>query len=109
MDQLSPNPSNSSTSSHLQETFQPSEKHTDPVKRQKQPKSIEPPSLFQGENELKQYLEALASIPDVRKDRIASIQAALQQGNYSICAEELADALIRDLSTQPPKSSSSST
>ncbi len=49
--------------------------------------------------EINQYTDAMAELPDVREDRIVQIQAAIESGTYSVSSQNLADKLIQDLST----------
>ncbi len=59
----------------------------------------EPISISQTGQEIKQYTEAMAELPDIRKERIDQIQAALVSGTYSVSSQDLADKIIQDLST----------
>ncbi|TFG61810.1 MAG: flagellar biosynthesis anti-sigma factor FlgM [Nitrospirales bacterium] len=68
----------------------------------------EPVSLSPIGQEIRQYTKAMADIPDIRKERITQIQAALKKGAYSISSQDLADKLIQEISSLPPAPSSSS-
>lgn len=47
------------------------------------------------------YLEQMSQVPDVRQDKIAHFQKAIDSQNYVISAEKLADSLIQELHTHP--------
>ncbi|WP_376753384.1 flagellar biosynthesis anti-sigma factor FlgM [Candidatus Nitrospira allomarina] len=47
------------------------------------------------------YLEQMSQIPDVRQDKIAHFQQAIDSQNYVISAENLADSLIQELHPHP--------
>jgi len=63
------------------------------------PQQSETVSISQAGQEIKQYTEAMAELPDIREERIAQIQAALKKGTYSVSSQDLADKLIQELST----------
>jgi negative regulator of flagellin synthesis FlgM len=56
-------------------------------------------SISKTGQEINQYAEAMAELPDIREERIAQIQAALEKGTYSVSSQDLADKLIQELST----------
>lgn len=58
--------------------------------------SPSPPS-----REVSFYLEQMSQIPDVRQDKIAHSQKAIESQNYGISAEKLADSLIQELHPHP--------
>jgi flagellar biosynthesis anti-sigma factor FlgM len=39
---------------------------------------------------------AISNVPDVRQDRVASLQQAVQSGSYSVSNQQIAAALQRD-------------
>ncbi len=53
--------------------------------------------------EVSSYLERMSQIPDVRQDKIAHFQKAIDSQNYAISAEKLADSLIQELHPHPQK------
>jgi flagellar biosynthesis anti-sigma factor FlgM len=63
------------------------------------PQQSETVSISQAGQEINQYTEAMAELPDIREERIAQIQAALKKGTYSVSSQDLADKLIQELST----------
>ena len=63
------------------------------------PQQSETVSISQSGQEITQYTEAMAELPDIREERIAQIQAALKKGTYSVSSQDLADKLIQELST----------
>ena len=65
-------------------------------------------SLLPKEQEIKTYTETMADFPDIRQERINEIQAAIEQGTYLVSAEDLANSLLKEISSQPPNSFSSS-
>lgn len=82
-----------------------------------EPKKVEPSMASQQSEsialspvgqEIQQYTKAMADIPDIRKERITQIQAALKKGTYAISSQDLADKLIQEISNHPPAPSSSS-
>lgn len=90
---------NSIHSSPSKETVPASEKHKDTVERSTSPHQSESVSISQAGQEINQYTEAMADLPDIRQERIAQIQAALEKNSYSISSQDLADKLIQELST----------
>ncbi|HTV59240.1 MAG TPA: flagellar biosynthesis anti-sigma factor FlgM [Verrucomicrobiae bacterium] len=44
---------------------------------------------------------AAANLPDVRQDRVASLQQAIQAGTYSVSNQQIAGALQRDSGSAP--------
>ncbi|MDH5428288.1 MAG: flagellar biosynthesis anti-sigma factor FlgM [Nitrospirota bacterium] len=96
-----------SSSSRSYETAQP------PVKPKKDEPSMasqesEPLTLSPLGQEIKQYSNALANLPDIRLERVTQIQKALKNGTYAISSQNLADKLIQEISSLSPDSSSSS-
>jgi negative regulator of flagellin synthesis FlgM len=65
----------------------------------------EPLSISQTGQEINRYTEAMALLPDIRKERITQIQAALENGTYAVSSQNLADKLIQELSDQLPDTS----
>ena len=63
------------------------------------PEQSETISISKTSQEINQYTEAMAELPDIRKERIDQIQAALKSGTYSVSSQDLADKIIQDLST----------
>ena len=60
--------------------------------------------------EISSYLDRMSQIPDVRQDRIARIQQAIDSQTYAVSPEKLADSLIQELhphpqETRPPTTS----
>lgn len=47
------------------------------------------------------YLEQMSQVPDVRQDKIAHFQKAIDSQNYGISAEKLADSLIQEIRPHP--------
>ena len=47
------------------------------------------------------YLEQMSQIPNVRQDKIAHFQKAIDSQNYVISAEKLANSLIQELHPHP--------
>jgi len=65
----------------------------------------EPVSISQTGQEINRYAEAMTLLPDIRKERITQIQAALENGTYAVSSQNLADKLIQELSDQLPDTS----
>ena len=109
MEPLSSNPSPSAPPSRSHEVPQtsanPKDKGNSPIPSEQR----ESVSISETGQEINQHTEAMANLPDFRQERIAQIQAAIEQGTYSVSAEDLADKLIQDIANLPPDSSSSST
>ena len=108
MEPLSSHLSSSASPSHTQENLKTSVNPKDKGKGPIPPEQLESVSISQAGQELHQYTEAMANLPDVRQERIAKIQAAIEQGTYSVSAEDLADKLIQDIASPPSDASSSS-
>jgi flagellar biosynthesis anti-sigma factor FlgM len=104
MQPLSSIPSNSTQASPSQETLSASVKDQDKTERSTPPQQSETISISQTVEEIKQYAEAMGELPDIREERIAQIQAALDKGTYSVSSQHLADKLIQELSTESPTS-----
>ena len=105
MQSLSSIPSGSIEPSSSKETLSASE--NDKIELLTPPQQSETVSISQTGQEINQYTEAMAKLPDIRKERIAEIQAALEKGTYSVSSQDLADKLIQELSTSSPAASSS--
>jgi len=108
MEPLSSKPGPSAIPSRTPESSHISAKSKDKVERSPSSQQLESVSLSQTGQEIKQYIEAMADLPDVRQERITEIQAAVKKGTYSVSSQDLADKLIQDISTQQPGASSSS-
>lgn len=52
--------------------------------------------------EYSKLTSAIANVPDVRQDRVASLQQAIQSGTYSVTNQQIAGALLRDSGTTAP-------
>lgn len=99
MQPLSSIPSGSTQSSPSKEALSASVKDKDKIELSTPPEQSETVSISQTGQEINQYTEAMAELPDIREERIAQIQAALEKGTYSVSSQDLADKLIQDLST----------
>ncbi len=99
MQPLSSIPSNSNQSSPSQEALSASVKNQNKIELSTPPEQSETVSISQTGKEINQYIEAMAELPDIREERIAQIQAALEKGTYSVSSQDLADKLIQELST----------
>jgi flagellar biosynthesis anti-sigma factor FlgM len=103
----------SSTSSHAVQPslskppLQASAKHKSIIAHHTSPHELESVSISQAGKEISQYTEAMRHLPDIRQERIAQIQTALQEGTYTVSSEDLADTLIQELSNNPSSSPSS--
>jgi len=97
MEPLSSIPSGSTQSSPSKDALSSSAK--DKVDLSAPPQQLETVSMSQTGQEIKQYTEAMGELPDIREERIAQIQAALEKGTYSVSSQDLADKLIQELST----------
>lgn len=107
MEPLSSVPSQGAQPSHSKPPPQASEKHKSIIAHHASPHELESVSVSQEGKEISQYTEAMKNLPDIREERIAEIQAALQEGTYNVSSEELAHKLIQELSETPSDSSSS--
>ena len=99
MQPLSSIPSNSTQSSPSKEALSASVKDKDEIQHATPPQQSETVSISQTGEEISQYTEAMAELPDIREERVAQIQAALKKGTYSVSSQDLADKLIQELST----------
>ncbi len=99
MDPLSSTPSLPTKAALSQAALPASKQDRNKVTPSTPPEQSETVSISQTGQEINKYTEAMAELPDVRKDRIAPIQAALESGTYSVSSQELADKIIQDLST----------
>jgi len=99
MQPLSSIPSGSNQSSPFKEALSASAKEKDKIELSTPPEQSETVSISQAGQEINQYIEAMAELSDIREERIAQIQAALEKGTYSVSAQDLADKLIQELST----------
>ena len=97
MQPLSSMPSGFIKPSSSEETLSTSE--NDKIELLTPPQQSETVSISQTGQEINQYTEAMAKLPDIRKERIAEIQAALEKSTYSVSSQDLADKLIQELST----------
>ncbi len=61
----------------------------------------EPVIISQTGQEINRYTEAMADLPDIREERILAIQTALENGTYSVSAQDLADKIIPEISNTP--------
>ncbi len=101
MQPLSSTPPHVGPSTSSKETLQTSVNPKDKVEHSTPPQHVESIAISQTAQEIKQYAEAMANLPDIRKERIAQIQLALKNGTYSVSSKDLADKLIQELSNQP--------
>lgn len=99
MQPLSSIPPSSTQSSPSKEALSASVKDKNKIELSTPPQQSETVSISQTGQEINQYTEALAELPDIREERIARIQAALEKGTYSVSSQDLADKLIQELST----------
>jgi negative regulator of flagellin synthesis FlgM len=99
MQPLSSIPSSSTQSSPSKEALSASVKDRDKVELSTPPQQSETVSISQTGQEINQYTEAMAELPDIREERIAQIQEALEKGTYSVSSQDLADKLIQELSS----------
>ena len=98
MQPLSSTPSNSTQAHSSQEIPAASVKKIDKIELSTPPQQSENVSISQAGQEINQYTEAIAELPDIREERIAPIQTALKKGTYSVSSQDLADKLIQELS-----------
>ncbi len=54
-------------------------------------------SLSKGAVEFTKFKGILSSLPDVRDDKVAELQASIQNGTYHVESEEVADKLLEDI------------
>lgn len=93
-------PQSPSTRSTLSQTALPTSKlDKNTVSPSTTAEASEPISISRTGQEIKQFIQAMAELPDVRKERIDQIQAALQSETYSVSSQDLAEKIIQDLST----------
>lgn len=97
MQPLSSTPSNSTQADPSQKTPSASVKKKDRIELSTPPQQSETVSISQAGQEINQYTEAMAELPDIREDRIAPIQANLKKGTYSVSSQDLADKIIQEL------------
>ncbi len=107
MEPLSSTPSPAAQASLSKEQHQDSAKQKGNIEYQAPPQELESVSISQAAKEINQYTKALRNLPDIRQERIAQIQKALQKGTYTVSSEDLADKLIQELSNNPSDSPSS--
>ena len=107
MEPLSSTPSHAAQSSLSKEPLQASAKQKGIIEHQAPSQGLESVSISQDGKEIHQYTEVLSNLPDIRQERIAQIQTALQKGTYTVSSEDLADKLIQELSSNPSDSPSS--
>ena len=98
MDPLSSTQSPSTQAALSQAALPASKQDRNKVTPSTPPEQSETISISQTDQEINQYTESMAELPDIRKERIAQIQAALESGTYSVSSQDLADKLIQDLS-----------
>ena len=98
MQPLSSIPSSSTQSSSSKEALSASVRGKDNIELSTPPQQSETVSISQTGQEINQYIEAMAELPDIREERIAQIQAALENGTYSVSSQDLADKIIQELS-----------
>jgi len=108
MEPLSSTPSHTVQSSLSKESLQASAKQKGITEHQAPPQGLESVSISQAGKEIHQYTEVLSNLPDIRQERIAQIQTALQKGTYTVSSEDLADKLIQELSSNSSDLPSSS-
>ena len=98
----------SSTPSHTSPSNEPVQAppQKDVVEHPTSPQQSNAVSISQTSQEMNQYIEAMTNLPEIRQERIAQIQIAMQKGSYVISSEDLADKLIQELSGKPPSSPS---
>lgn len=101
MQPLSSTPSPVGPSTSSKETLHTSVNPEDKVEHSTPPQHVESIAISQIVQEIKQYTETMADLPDIRKERITQIQLALKNGTYSVSSKDLADKLIQELSNQP--------
>jgi len=53
-----------------------------------------------GGDKVQQLETNLASLPDIRQDRVASLSQAIKQGSYNVSDQEIAQAMCSELSRQ---------
>ncbi len=106
MEPLSSTPSHAVQSSLSKEQLQDSAKQKGIIEYQAPPQELESVSISQAGKEINQYTKVLSNLPDIRQERIAQIQTALQKGTYIVSSEDLADKLIQELSGNPSDSPS---
>ncbi len=107
MQPLSPTPSRIVPSSP-KDALSSSANQKDKVERPTRSQPSETVSISQTGQEINQYTAAMANLPDIRQERIAQIQTALEKGTYSVSSQDLSEKLIQELSTQLTDPSSSS-
>jgi len=107
MEPLSSTPSHAVQSSLSKEPLQASAKHKGMIEHHAPPQELESVTISQAGEKINQYTEVLSTLPDIRQERIAQIQTALQKGTYTVSSEDLADKLIQELSSNPSDSPSS--
>ncbi len=53
-------------------------------------------------------LDAMSQLSDVRQDRVAALQKAIETGTYSVSTEQVAEKLIQEISLSRPEDPDSS-
>ncbi len=99
MDPLSSTQSPSTKSALSQVSLPASKQDGNKITHSTPPEQSETIAISQTGQEITHYIETMAELPDIRKERITQIQAALESGTYSVSSLDLADKLIQDLST----------
>ncbi len=99
MQPISPKPSPSAQTSPPHNTLPVAKQDKESSTASTTAKQQDTVSTSTAGQEISQYIETMAELPDIRKKRITQIQAALESGTYSVSSQDLADKLIQDLST----------
>lgn len=107
MEPLSSTPSNAAQPSPSKPPVQASAKQKSIIAHHASPHELESVSISQEGKEISQHTEALRNLPDIRQERIAQIQTALEEGTYTVSSEDVADKLIQELRSNSSNSPSS--
>ena len=107
MEPLSSTPAHAAQPSLSKTPVQASANQKNIIAHHASPHELESVSISQEGKEISQYTEALRNLPDIRKERIAQIQTALQEGTYTVSSKDLADKLIQELRSNSSDSPSS--
>ena len=107
MKPLSATPSHAAQPSLPKTLLQASAKNQNIIAHDDSPHELESISISREGQEISQYTKAMSNLPDIRQERIAQIQTALQEGTYTVSSEDLADKLIQELASNPSDSPSS--
>jgi negative regulator of flagellin synthesis FlgM len=68
-----------------------------PSKKEPPARPSDPVTLSSRARELIEAQRALATIPDVRDDKVDAIKSRIADGSYRIDSEKIADKMIRDV------------